>query len=33
VIGTAIDLGDGTFEFVDPDWTNYTTRYYRIILP
>jgi hypothetical protein len=26
VIGTATDLGDGTFEFADPEWTNYAAR-------
>jgi hypothetical protein len=33
VIGTATDLGDGSFEFVDPDWTNYSACFYRIVLP
>jgi hypothetical protein len=33
VIGTATDLGDGTFEFADPDWTNYSACFYRIVLP
>jgi hypothetical protein len=33
VIGTATDLGDGTFEFADPDWTNHSACFYRIILP
>jgi hypothetical protein len=33
VIGTATDLGDGKFEFADPDWTNYSACFYRIVLP
>ena len=31
VIGTAADLGDGRFEFFDPDWTNYSACFYRIV--
>src|SRR6185436_888375 len=33
VIGTAEDLGDGNFEFVDPEWADYDRCYYRIVVP
>ena len=33
VIGTASDVGDGTFEFTDPEWMEYDRCYYRIIVP
>lgn len=26
-------LNNGTFQFCDPDWTNYSSRYYRVLSP
>jgi hypothetical protein len=33
VIGSATDLGNGSFEFFDPNWTNYNACFYRVVQP
>ena len=32
-IGIAVDLGDGTFEFEDPNAARFPNRFYRIVSP